>query len=210
MSIKKCKICKEEFDTYATKFTMHGVKTKTFCHFDCFVKKELSKKTNKMTKEQIEVIANDNYVESLWYIKELDAKDILYKYIMNEYDVVQLPQYIYTKLSSIFNGTKEGMNKPFSPVYFLDIWKQQQVYLNSLRDYKTSMGSSFSKIGSINYDIAVVLGMADDYLDALEQNEKYHTYATKFEVYSDPDVFFDETCPNNNYDKEYVDIDSFL
>lgn len=206
---KKCKFCKEKFDVYSTKFVMYGTKTKTFAHFDCHIKKELSKKTNKLSKQELEELANEKYREDLWYIMENDAKDELYTYIMYQYDLINLPQYLYIKLSSIFNGTKEGMSQPLSPVYLLDMWKQQQSYLNNTRQYYiTNKGKHFDKIGSVNFDLAVLLNMANDYMYHLEKNEKYNTYKSVFSDYDDISILYEEN--RKDTDDEDIDISEFL
>lgn len=133
-----CGYCKEQIDVEnedeSTFFFIMKDRNRKCFHCDCFIDyytskkrrqpltvEECNKKINEYRKFEIE---NENSIE-----KKESARNLLFNYIADMYDLSYIPPYFYSKLSNVFNGKYKGLSKPVPPEDLLDMWQQKRNYL---------------------------------------------------------------------------------
>lgn len=175
---RKCSICKNEFDITKVKY----IKDKTFMELECYISKELKKgidietinkkieilqesmrieeelkKQKEIEKENKKLLAKQNEID-----RNKKREDFL-KYIRNEYDISSFSKMFYIKIAEINNGTYKGMNEGITYEDLLFMFKRKQQYLNKINERNKSIGKSIKGIARVNYDLAVIIGMYDEY-----------------------------------------------
>ena len=175
---RKCSICRNEFDTKKTEY----IKDKTFMELDCYINKQLKKGIDIETiNKKIEILKESMRIEEeLKKQKEIEreSKKLLAKqneidrnknkedflqYIREEYDISNFSKMFYIKVAEINNGTYKGMNEGISYEDLLFMFKRKQQYLNKINERNKSIGKSIKGISRVNYDLAVIIGMYDEY-----------------------------------------------
>lgn len=165
--MRKCHLCKEyitiedEWDN----IVHYSCETKSnngVYHLNCFV--SLFNK-NKFKKEnrQLDEILNESEKE----LYNLVCKNHLYKWWAEKYDIILLPNYIFTKTEEIFKGVWKEMSKPIPPEHLLDMFIRQQNYLDKIY-HKTELNG----VARINYDLAVLIAKYPAYLKFLEREKQ--------------------------------------
>lgn len=167
-TIRKCHICKsyltleKELDTNSVIWYGTTLKNKALFHRDCLKKKMLSKRGNKLSEDDVDILVEDMFKDGLSHIERLVYKNHLYLYLMRKYDIITLPNYIFTKMELVFNGKFKTMSKPVPPEHLLDMWQRKQVFLDGLYHKEKIDG-----VGRINYDLAVLIAKYPGYLEWL-------------------------------------------
>jgi hypothetical protein len=163
-TIRKCSICKEyitlEKDLSDTIYYGTTPKNKTIQHKKCLKKKMFSKKGNKLTEGDIDILIDDLFKDGIGHLEGLIYKNHLYLLLMKHYDIITLPNYIFTKMEQIFKGEFKKMNKPVPPEHLLDMWQKKMSFLDGLY-HKEKMDG----VSRINYDLAVLIAKYPSYLD---------------------------------------------
>lgn len=151
-------------------------------HYDCFINacKKKSKRSN----------ASPKWVEALNSIEEIQQdtknyyncnndlqKDEIYNFILENYNTMIVPPYVFIKLEDIYSGKRKGLTCEIPPEDILDMWKRKMTYLNKLRAKNIALGKNMTVAQQINYDLTVLVNKYDDYLRWKEQNKivKYST-----------------------------------
>ena len=166
-----CEYCKQPINVeyYNDTFVIHGTR---FAHVDCFIKYKISLKRNALTFEEAE--------EEVKNLKEftkqnLSSRTIIRKltdFIMETYDFISIPSAFYTKLNTIINGTHPKVTRPVPAEDLLDMWQRKVNYLNKLHLRLEDKGKDIKDISRVYYDMAVLLGQYNSYLDWKHSQEE--------------------------------------
>lgn len=196
---RKCQQCKENIilEKEMENVLYYG-EGKMF-HKVCLEKKLLSNKRRKFTKEDIEILISDSFEESVGKIENLIVKNHLYKYLMEHYEIVSFPNYIYTKLEEIFLGKYRDMRMPVPPHHILDMFLRQVDFLDNIY-HKTKLNG----VSRVNYDIAVLLAKYPTYLDWLGRKESEEK---KVEAYSLVDEKLTNLVSSSTYEREKIKVE---
>lgn len=176
--IRKCFICKREFDINEVDY----LKDKNYIEAECYIDKELKKglsidviqekirvikeamkieedlkREKELEKEKNKLLAKQNEAE-----RNKNREDFL-SYLREEYDVSSFSKLFYIKLAEINNGTYKGMSEGISYEDLLFMFKRKQTYLNKVNDKNKSIGKLIKGISRINYDLAIIIGLYDEY-----------------------------------------------
>lgn len=164
-SEKQCVICGSQFDTSVDKHMNHS--SKYYC-IDCYIEWATTKKKPLSKDIALENVSN--------YQKEREekmsfqlSKDRFNDYILNAYDLIKLNGYVWTKLSDITTG--KGLREPISYDDLLFIFQRQQAYLNGVYQRNMSIGKKMTSQQRINYDLAIVVSLYDNYKEWKRKQE---------------------------------------
>lgn len=159
---RKCGGCKEyifiEDELFNDTASIYHFQNKTW-HKPCF-NEFLSGRKRKV--DNIDSFLLSIVDESNNVLYNLCVKNHLYKYLMSKYEVILLPNYIYTKMEQVFTGKFKNMSQPIPPQDLLDMWKnpKQVAYLDKMCRWKQLEG-----VSAINYSLAILTGSYAKYLD---------------------------------------------
>lgn len=98
------------------------------------------------------------------------AKEELCEYIEETYAPSYIPKSFYQKLDAIFDGTLSGLRVPVPPEDLLDMFRRQQEFLNRRALKKWGLNQPLP-MPRLNYDLAVLLGSYDGYLQMKKAQE---------------------------------------
>jgi len=196
---RKCFHCKEYIELDNDNFVY--IKDKYY-HFNCAIEKQLYKKRNKLSIEQLLDIQKQNKIELEYRI----TKDKLFRWLQNTYNTVVIPKYFYIKMDEIFNGTYKGLSKGIPPEDLLDMWKRKQTELDRINNSNNKKGKCLIGSARIQYDLAVLLNKYDSYLKWKEQqklleNEKQNI----IDEYNKPKINYE--LINKSVEKN-IDVDT--
>ena len=163
-TMRKCCVCKNyiTLEKELDNIIYYGTtsKNKLIYHRECLKKKMLSKKGNKLSEGDVDILIDDLFKDGIGHIEGLIYKNHLYLLLMKHYDIITLPNYIFTKMEQIFKGEFKKMNKPVPPEHLLDMWQKKMSFLDGLY-HKEKMDG----VSRINYDLAVLIAKYPSYLD---------------------------------------------
>lgn len=170
-TMRKCTECKEyiqlekyiKYEKEEDEFLYYKEK---LYHCGCLKKKLESKKIGKMSDEDIIILIDGLRDESYNHSMNVICRNHLYKYLMEHYDVIMLPTYIYTKMEQLFTGTYKNMTKPMKCEHILDMFQRRQSQLDKIYHKEKLDG-----ISRINYDLAVLIGKYNNYLEWIEKSK---------------------------------------
>lgn len=189
-----CTHCKKFIDTDTNSDTNKIIcvnvqsKSKKWYHYNCFIDYRQSMKKPKPLQQIIDD-ADSYYKSTLEYLDNKKAKDELYKFIQNMYNVVVLPNYFFIKMESIYQGTYKGLAKGIPATHLLDMWQQKQQYLIQIYMNNIAKGKDLQGIGRVNYDLAILLNLYDGYLKWRESiHEQYTQEQALISQYSIPEL----------------------
>ncbi len=169
-TMRKCTECKEyiqlekfiKYEKVEDEFIYY--KDKLY-HCECLKKKLKNKKIGKMSDEDIVILIDGLRDESYNHSINLVIKNHLYKYLMDHYNVVMLPTYIYTKMEQIFTGSFRGMNKAIPVNDLFDMFIRKQHFLDNIYHKEKLDG-----VARINYDTQVLVSKYNDYVNWKEKS----------------------------------------
>ena len=75
ITTRKCGLCKEHIELEKEQKTV--LQNKKYYHYDCFIEKEMSKKRNVLTQQEVENLANQLIEENKNFINEIINKNHL-------------------------------------------------------------------------------------------------------------------------------------
>lgn len=171
--VYKCKLCgeginSEDFDTYL--YESNAKNLKSYYHIHCFFEKKTKRSREKWTLEQCEEYVQKYRAAMKEQSITKDLKDRMYKWIMQEYDIVSLPAYFFTKTAAVFNGTYKGLSKPIPVEDLFDMWQRKKSYLDRVWMKKYPDGK-LNDQSRLMYDLAVLVGKYSSYLDWKAEKE---------------------------------------
>lgn len=113
--------------------------------------------------------------ETINHLRIAVAKDDVFNFIKDAYDVTIIPSTVWQKLADIYNGTFRGMSFGIPPEHLLDMWKKKIDMLNGIANRNNTKGKSMSADQRINYDLSVLVNKYDSYLKWLEKQKIIET-----------------------------------
>lgn len=162
----KCCVCKETFQTSPYTGEIVQYDGKYWC-VPCLVKKRTDPRTRKdkwlplLNEDDRKIAELREKTRAL--LDNQTAKDSLYTYLEEHYNVSFFPKYFFIKMTSIFDGSFKGLTQPIPASDLLDMFQQRQFKLD--KDAAKRWGSNQPEpIGRINYDLAVLMGKYGSYL----------------------------------------------
>lgn len=220
-SIRKCAICEKEIDITKDDY----LKKVRFMHADCY-KLKYSKKFKGLINEQIQLIRDQMSIEKKEQDekilekerKSLEAKkkelernnnrNLFINYIKETYDITTIPKHFYIKLSSINNGTYQGMSEGITYEDLLYIFQRKQRYFDTVCLRNTSKGKEIKGIGRVNYDLAIAINLYDEYKE-WKRKQQILASDTINQVKTEenkPKIDFSKIKSNVNDDSDLSDV----
>ena len=180
---RKCACCKGAIEIDAHDINNVVYFQDKYYHYNCFVLLASEKSAMKRGKPQMWKDALD----SIWEL-EADTKKMLERYfakdelntwLLDNYDVVTVPNYFWQLVADLEKGVyKRKKCKPVSTRILFECWRWGQKKLNELNQYNKSHGKGPKDDGArLMYDLAVLVGKIPNYL-AYKEKQK----ATKNEM----------------------------
>ena len=173
---RKCSCCGEDF--YISKDNIDDAiyyDKKTY-HSSCFI--NICNKRSQMKREDVSqkwtwVLTHLDSIkqESYDHLKLAVAKENVFNFIKDVYDVTIIPTTVWQKLSNIYNGTFKGMTYGIPPEHLLDMWKRKIDMLNGIANRNSTKGKTMNADQRINYDLSVLVNKYDSYLKWLEKQK---------------------------------------
>lgn len=120
---RKCSICKNPIyinDTNEDFFITLKNKTKSYTHTNCYIEKQTTKKRSPKTVEECQKYIEQCRQNTEVTEKKKSAKNELYEFLFDMYDISYFPQYFYIKMDSVYKGTMKNLNKPVPPEDLLE------------------------------------------------------------------------------------------
>lgn len=136
------------------------------------VKEAERKKKNEETEKKRKIASEKNSLE------QKQAKDNIYNFMLDNYEVTSVPKYVFIKLNSIYSGTFSGMNSGILPTELLDMWERKLPYLNKIAHNNITKGKKMEQSQRISYDLSILINKYDSYKnwkrnqEILEQEQK--------------------------------------
>ena len=183
-----------------------------YYHTQCFIEmcnKKLIKRKNKKLSDalnNIQLLENNakNATEDYF------ARDDVYRFIVNTYDIAVIPSYIWIKLNKIYSGELDGMTVGISPFYLYDMWKRQISNLNKIHDHNKTKGKNMDKVQRLNYDMSVLVNKYDSYLSWLEQQKILERETVKNKQKKVEQIDYQKLSNMNHIEESKDDIDTLL
>jgi hypothetical protein len=163
---RKCKQCKINIVLETDDFLIYK---DSYYHFNCFVESLTGKKRGAVCQAEAIKQAEELRSESKDKVKDIIAKNHLYKWLQRVYDIVVIPSYFFQKMDAIFDGTYKGMDRGVPAEDLLEIWQKKWNELNKTYDWNLSKGKKLDELGRLNYDLAIVLSKTSSYYKWKEQ-----------------------------------------
>lgn len=133
--------------------------------------------------------------QTIKFYSETIIKDEIYKIIQDNY-IMTVPQYVFVRLDSIYDGTYKGISVPIPPDDLLDMWQQKLPYLNKVRQKNITLGKEMEPIQRLFYDLAILINKYPSYL-AWKNKQKVFEEETIQNA-----MLTDQFQKNQNVDKE--------
>lgn len=211
--IYKCNICKNEIDTESDDknsffFELDGNKKKCF-HCNCFISYKTTRSRKKMTVEECNSYINDRKKEYEALEKKKNARNMLFDYVIDMYELTFVPKHFYMKLSEVFNGEYKGLNKKVPPEDLLDMWQQKRNFLLKNAENQRKRGKEITGIGRVWYDLAVLLSRYDSYLAWKEQQKLALVELEEKKKEHVEFIEYKDISKNKNNSKENDEIDIY-
>ena len=173
---RKCSCCGEDF--YISKDNIDDAiyyDKKTY-HSSCFI--NICNKRSQMKREDVSqkwtwVLNHLDSIkqESYEHLKLAVAKENVFNFIKDAYDITIIPTTVWQKLSNIYNGTFKGMTYGIPPEHLLDMWERKIDMLNGIANRNNTKGRTMNVDQRINYDLSVLVNKYDSYLKWLEKQK---------------------------------------
>lgn len=215
--VKKCTICKEQiYVERKDEDYFCNDKRNIFKHSDCYIKQQMSKKRNPKTYDEC---MNDILeFKKIVYVPKKNIRKEVTDFIYSMYGITSLPKHFFIKLDSIYSGTASNLSRPIPPEDLLDMWRQKKSYLEDIAEKKRKQnGEPLPIYVQINYDLAILLGKYDSYLQWKEktrmsslESEKVSKAATDKIEYEGVKTLKTTNCEQKTPVSNKVDILSML
>ena len=173
---RKCSCCREDFYVSNGNIDDAIYYDKKTYHSSCFV--NICNKRSQMKREDVSqkwtwVL---NHLDSIKqdsheHLKLIIAKEDVFNFIKDAYDITIIPTTVWQKLSNIYNGTFKGMTYGIPPEHLLDMWKKKIDMLNGIASRNATKGKTMNVDQRINYDLSVLVNKYDSYLKWLEKQK---------------------------------------
>ena len=134
-----------------------------FYHYDCFgslCDKRINHKSKSVSDRWCTIKETINELVDITTKEQriIYDKDVLNKWLMQQYGLSFMSNTIYTKLDSVYKGTYNGLAYSIDPLELNDEWKYYWDELFAIRQSKGIMGES-----AISYDLVIILSRNAEY-----------------------------------------------
>lgn len=134
-----------------------------FYHYDCFnslCDKRISHKSKNVSERWYNIKATINELVDITTKEQqvIYDKDVLNRWLMQQYDLSLMSNTIYTKLDSVYKGTYHGLAYSINPLELHNEWKYYWDELCAIRQSKGIMGEP-----AISYDLVIILSRNAEY-----------------------------------------------
>ena len=170
ITTRKCGLCKEHIELEKEQKTV--LQNKKYYHYDCFIEKEMSKKRNVLTQQEVENLANQLIEENKNFINEIINKNHLCLWLQKKYNLIIVPTYIYQKLADIHNGTWKDINTKIPPEDLLDMFKRQWHNLEQININNINKGKKLNPENRLNYDLSIIINKSSSYYEWKRKQEE--------------------------------------
>lgn len=126
-----------------------------------FLKSRLS---NKKTIDDL----NNDAVKQVQRIRD---ESNLNAYLKETYNLSTISSDIWRRLDSVYKGTYKGLDMPIPVEHLSFMWREKQYVLNKMYIRNIAKGKDFSKEGRLVYDLAVLVGQYEKYLEWLNKQK---------------------------------------
>lgn len=173
---RKCSCCGQDFYISNDNIEDAIYYDKKTYHSSCFI--NMCQKRSQMKRQDVStkwtwVLNHLDTIkqETINHLRITVAKDDVFNFIKDAYDVTIIPSTVWQKLADIYNGTFRGMSFGIPPEHLLDMWKKKIDMLNGIANRNNTKGKSMSADQRINYDLSVLVNKYDSYLKWLEKQK---------------------------------------
>ena len=157
---KKCSICTE----YVLLEKDDVIYDKSYMHFNCYVQDKFNKKRNKLSIEQIKENSRIIQKENEHHVQQRILSEKFYIWLQKSYGIVVIPQYFFTKISSVVSGEYKGLSVGIPLENIFDMWQRKKQELDKIALNNIRKGNNIDSVGRLSYDLAVLIGKYDSYL----------------------------------------------
>lgn len=174
---RKCAKCKGviEIDVDDIDNTIYF--NKLYYHKDCFIDMAQQKAASKRGKPQMWQGALDNIweleAETKRMLESYAAKDELNEWLLNNYDIIDVPTRFWQVVSELSVGKYKGKKcKPLDIKTLCECWKWGQNKLNEINQYNKSHNKGPSDDNArLMYDLTILVGKVPQFL-AYKEKQK--------------------------------------
>ena len=168
MSIaRNCKECNKSID-----MTLENIEDiiyfdKKYYHLNCFIQIcERKSQSKRCSKKWAEALSNLNDIKknSKELISNAIYKDLIYEFMLKNYDLKVIPNVVFQKLDAFYSGQFKGLSQPIKPEELYEMWTTKMNYLNKVNIRNMQLGKSITGSSRIKYDLSILLNKYDDYL----------------------------------------------
>lgn len=187
--VRKCAYCKSEITV-----NRHSLGDIIRCggkiyHKYCF-SEECRLKINSKNKKTVEKwstnLKNISLLseQTVQFYSETIIKDDIYRLIQDNY-MSMVPQSVFVRLDSIYDGTYKGMSIPIPPADLLDMWQQKLPYLNKVRQKNITLGKEMTPVQRLAYDLAILINKYQSYLEWKNKQKVFEEEVTQNAILTD-------------------------
>lgn len=142
-----------------------------FYHYDCFnslCDKRIGHKSKVVSERWCNVKTTINELVDITTKEQqvIYNKDVLNRWLMQQYDLSFMSNTIYTKLDSVYKGTYSGLAYSIDPLELYNEWKYYWDELRAIRQSKGIIGES-----AISYDLVIILSRNAEYRRVKEKEK---------------------------------------
>lgn len=167
--MRKCAKCKSEIA-----IDVHDIRNviyfnKLYYHESCFEETAKQKSASKRGKPQVWQEALDGIweleAETKKMLEHFYAKDELNTWLLDNYDIVAVPSYLWQLIADLENGKyKNKKCKPINITTLCSMWKWGQKKLNQIAiTNKANRKGPKNDNDRLRYDLAVLMGHVEDF-----------------------------------------------
>jgi uncharacterized protein YdbL (DUF1318 family) len=145
---------------------------KGFYHYDCFdllCDKRIAHKNQKISElwTNNKAIINELLEATTKAQQMIYDKDVLNRWLMQQYNISFMHDPMYIKLNSVYKGTYPGLAYPIEPLELHNEWQYYWDELCAIRQSKGIVGES-----AISYDLVIILSKNAEYR-RIKEKEKF-------------------------------------
>jgi len=184
-----------------------------FYHTDCFIKKEQSRKKNRLSDYQIQLLVIKTKDKNKLELQKIVDADRLAYWLYDCYEVTVLPSSFFNKLKSINDGSYKGLKEGIDNESILNIFIKMKLYLDKNAESLKNKGRGFKGVTErINYDLSVIINNYDKYKVWKKEQESQTLRNVEQDNYVEKKQLFDNKIKNidNRSKNDEIDIVSLI
>jgi len=178
----------------------------TYYHTDCYLMHLITRKKDRKTEEEALIEIENIKTSMKEEVNEKISKEKFISLLMDYYGITFVPKRFYLKLSSIKNGTYQGIQHAIMYSELLEMY-QNPKQISNLERLAGKKG--IQRKDRLDWDLAIVLSNYDKY-------KKWKLRQTSVETVEDKKIksiltkMKEDTIKKNNSDDDSVDINELI